>query len=178
MSVVTLTQAKLHLKVSSTAVDTVLQIYLDACENWIAEELGIGLTSVAVIGERVDGGMSILYLERGPVAVITTVTDKYDDSLVDPDEYLLVERGIAREVDQTMLWDGGLRRYEVDYKGGYTALPKGLVLVILQLVARAYKNRDLRTSEGQPTGDSISWNRIVETDIQRLMRVYYHGRYA
>lgn len=40
MSTVTLEQAKLHLRVDSTAEDTLIQAFIDAAESHIARQLG------------------------------------------------------------------------------------------------------------------------------------------
>lgn len=184
MSQVTVAQAKQHLRLSSSAADAILQIYIDACEEWLAHALGVAFTSASKT-ERADGGKDILLLSRKPVTAITSITDKYDDSTIDADEYFISQRGAIRESDQTQRWEGGSDRYEVVYTGGYggtvtgdPALPSGIKLIVLQLVARVYTTRDGRASEGSTSGASISWMNWLDQDALKLMRAYSLKEFA
>jgi len=68
MSIVTLTTAKLHLRVDDSAEDAAIQIYLDAAEQSIAQHLGVTLyetdvgddTTGLVVTSRITAAILLL----------------------------------------------------------------------------------------------------------------------
>ena len=179
-SIVTLAQAKAHIKLTTSSQDTYIQTLIDSVEDWLSSELGVAFEAGAVTGERTDGDQDILYLLRKPVTVISSVTDMYTEEVIDADEYYVDELGAMRVVTLSTPWLNGRNRYEVDYTGGYGdgLVPTGIKLLILQFVARAFNNRDARVSEGGATGASVSWGDLLTTDTRRMMNAFSLRRFA
>jgi len=171
MSETTLAQAKSHIRLASGAADTVLQTYLDGCEEWLAKELGIALTSDTVSDEYVDGGGDILLCQRKPVTAISEVYDNLEEETVDSSEYYVDSYGVARVLAETDPWGLGANRYKVSYTGGYVTIPGGVTLLVLELVARVFRNPDGRVSEGSAVGGSISWAKLCDSDIGHMIVV-------
>lgn len=175
MSTVTLALAKQALMISHTAQDTFIQALLDGAEDWIARHLGVALSSAAR-QEDIDGGDLYLWPKFRPVTAVTSVTDLETGTvypaLLDGETRIRWNLLPRREEPR---WPEGVQRFRVVYTAGYTALPAGVQVAILQLVARAYRLRAGQASESVD-GASASFAKLIDSDIAALLKPYRRVR--
>jgi hypothetical protein len=172
MSTLDLDLVREYLQVGHSGQDTVIQLLIDAAEEWAARWLGCDLEQ-AQHTEDVDGGQLYLAPTHRPLVEITSVTDRQTD-----DEYDAAEVGdlIARAnadgvpLDDT-LWPEGLARWRVVYYGGWADVPEGIKLGLLQLIGRAYQQRSGEAS-GSAAGVATNWQALAGSDILALLRPY------
>jgi len=182
MSIITLAQAKSHLRVASSSEDTYIQLLLDSVEDWVSEYCGVGL-SESTHTERVDGGGTLLRLLHLPVISVTSVTDKDDDTAEDSDDYYASDYAVLREDGDR--WNGGRGRWEVVYVGGYggtgdssQAVPTGLKLGILGLVARAFNVRSGERFSMAAAGGSMNWGDLLDADMVKILDSFKMGSFV
>jgi uncharacterized phiE125 gp8 family phage protein len=149
---VTLTEAKLHCRVDSSAEDALLTALIVAARQHVEETTGRALiTQTREI--RLDAWPRVLYLPRPPVSSITSVTytdDTGATATLSASAYALrtgTEPGCV-------LFDGTLVpsvtladmagvnvRYECGY-GGASSVPKPVFQALLLLIGHWYANRE------------------------------------
>lgn len=171
---VTLSEMKTHLKMSSDAADTYIQTLIDGCEEFAAQELGVSFSPENGKVEYVDGGGELLYCSTLPVRTITEVVDTYYDDIVEADRYRLDGRGrgVQRVIGEP-LWETGSERFKVTYDGGYhtiDAVPVGIKLFVFGLVGKVWFNRDGRMSEGGSV--SVNWGSVMDSDFRKIVEVH------
>lgn len=183
MSVITLSEAKSFLQVSSTADDGLIALLVQGAEDWVAAQCGL------VIGERtrvddLDGGGRMLLLPARPALAVTSVVDRADGSAVDPDDYQL--RRDALLLAGGGRWPDGVARYRVTYLCGYATgseststtagvsydrqpLPEALKAAVLHLTRRAYDNRgDARLEIA--SGWHTQWDSLADSQVAALLQ--------
>jgi uncharacterized phiE125 gp8 family phage protein len=178
-SAVTLAQAKAHLRLTTTEVNTEVQDLLDAVEEWVCRVCGIKLSETASITEYLDGGGRMLQPTSLPVISVTSITDERTDAAVSADAYDVAEWGIYRALDQQ--WTLGTRRYKVVYKGGYggtgtgsKAIPAGVRLAILTMLGRMWDARSGQSAESNEA--SMSFEAVSDGAILALLDPYRMSR--
>jgi len=172
MSLVTVAEAKAHVKVTNSAVDAAVQIVLDGAEQWIEQHLGISLNKAAVTDEYVDAvGFVLQPLEKLPIDSTQDVT-VFDSYSNDYEYTKIVVRDNAIERKLGLLWPAGSARYKVSYTGGYdvNTLPFGLKACILELFARAWERRSGEASTGGEI--SASWPMLMDADVYMKLEDY------
>jgi hypothetical protein len=110
--------------------------------------------STTSVTEIVEGGGEALVLKHAKIGTLTSVTDRFEDSVVDSSYYELdSERGmIFVSVNQSVTrWGRGVRRYSVVYTTGFAAVPADVQLVINQLEV-AFTNNNPHLA-GESLGD-------------------------
>ena len=144
MSFVTLAEVKAVGRIDYDTHDTVLEMLIDAAEEYVEEHCCIKLTETAITGERVDGGTESLWVRNLPITAVSSITDVGDgqSSTVDADDFFFVDTRIVAEDGARFL--AGKYRYSVDYTAGYTSstAPKGLKPAIIGLVLLGYNNSE------------------------------------
>ena len=137
MSVLTVTQAKTHLNLSSAVSDAELQTFIDAAEAAIAEKCG-PLAATATTERVKSTGGPMLLLRTTPIISLTSVTpiggSAYDVTLMEPD----LSAG-------TIEWRSGASFaagwYSVVTSAGRASVPADLLLGIKELVRHAWKSQ-------------------------------------
>ena len=171
-SVLTLAQIKAHLRVEGTDEDTYLTALAGGVEDWAARYLGVAWSSAART-EDLDGGGVGLWPSYCPVSAVTSVTDNETAIAESTDNYAVWNDQVLR--DDRSRWGDGRARYRVVYTGGYSAVPDGIVVALLQLVSRAYDNRGGKAGEAA-AGWSGNWQELLGGDIAVMLSPYKHGR--
>lgn len=173
MSVVTLALAKSALMVSHTAQDAYIQAMLNGVEDWVAKHLGVSLTS-GTCQDDLDGGDIYLFPKTRPITAVASVTDLWGNETypftVESQTRIRWNLLPVYGVRETP-WPHGVARFRVAYTAGYTAMPAGVQLAILQLCARAYEARAGQSGNGA-AGASISFARLLDSDIAALLKPY------
>jgi hypothetical protein len=172
-TIVTPALAKAHLEIAHSVQDAIIQAYIDAAVDWIERECGIGLSS-AVVEEQLDGGDYWLRPSRLPVTDLDTVEDSWSDAAdytaaLDGDWRIMRANEDGSEI--RALWPAGVKRWTVNYTGGYATLPPGLVLVILQLVGRMYHARAGQASDSGG-GMTMNFGALAGGDLGILLRPF------
>lgn len=148
-----LTLVKAHLRISSTAEDALLQVYIDAAVEYIEAQASISLFNQKwQIALNSFPGKDYIQLIRGPVASIASFTI-YDTANV-PDAtfslYYLDKNDRRLVLNFGDSWPSttlrSLSAVEVEYNTGYgtttASLPPSIVSALLALVAFWYCNRE------------------------------------
>jgi len=170
MSVISLAQAKEYLKIDYDDQDTVIQMMIDGAEEWLERFCGISF-STSDYAENIfsEGGYN-LWPKYRPVNSITSVA--YNGATVDTDDYVLDGNSIRRVGNRR--WKE-YYQYTVRYNAGYSTVPAGLKMVILQLIAKAFLNVGGRESE-QSENWSVSWDNLIDGQIRQMIQPYMSGR--
>jgi len=169
MSIVTVDQVKSLGRITTASHDVILQTIIDAAESFIEEYCDISLTS-AEVEESLDGNAICLYPSRKPVEAVTSVVDTEDTTATF--DYGFKAFGIYKLDEE--YWEEGLQRYTVTYDGGYTTPPPALVLAIMTMVLRSYKNFEARESTGE-AGVSVNWQSLwSKNDVLALIEPFSH----
>jgi len=172
MSALTLTQAKSYLRVGHSNDDVLIQLIVDGVEEWTERTFGLGLSETTQT-DYLDGGMRALWPQRYPVISITSVYDAVTENTSDADDYNL-RNSLQIIQDGEGRWEDGRGRWRVIYTGGYgttQAVPAGLKLELLGLVARAYENRVGAQSESA-AGWSTNFASLLDSDTMIRLRAY------
>ena len=166
MSVVTLAEAKEFCEVDFDSQNTVIQILIDAAEEFVEKECGLDLEQDDY-EESVEGGGYALHPTHRPVASVDAVADaEADDEEVDEEEWRVDGDLIIRQDEAR--WESGPNRYTLSYTGGYESVPAALKLLILGLVRRSYENRGGKSSQSAG-GQSVSWDELMAGDMGRVL---------
>jgi len=177
-ALVTLDEVKDWLALSEAGVDDFLQRAINDWSDAIETRCGRVFRSVEYEGEIHAGGRKAILLKNIPVTAITSIT--VDDGALGSDDYTYDgPSGIVRLVSGKA-FGGGPGSVEVDYTGGYAALPGDLKRGAKQLVALDYylsgRGRKALAKSAESIGDgSVSYNRgpnDQEKIMQTILRIY------
>lgn len=177
MAIVTLAEAKSHLRIgSTTALDAYIQKLIDSCEAWISDYCGVAFAEVTVTDELVDGGELLLRPVVLPVSAVTSIKDaEEDDEVVTATDYVVTRRGAKLKTRQR--WEDGLQRWKVTYTGGYDTVPSGLFQCVLQMIYRAYHDKGGQETE-QSSNVWVKWDSFVDQENLSLLNLYRIGPFA
>lgn len=161
-----------------TAWDTPLQIIIDSVIAQVKNELGgCDVVKGTYTSEEVNGsGRSDLLLKHWPILTVTAVTDTDSNTYtVGADNDYTLEEFCLRS---TSKWAKGFENFIVSYTAGRATIPRDIVLVCYELIARKFKTMKLQehgeTSRNYPDGSSSSTNTDGElTKAQRLLLAPY-----
>jgi uncharacterized phiE125 gp8 family phage protein len=146
--IVSLADAKAHLRVRHNDEDDLISAYIDAAtatidgpDGWLGRAV-----SVQVIEQRFDcfaAGVCLLY-----PPIIEIVSVKYLDSngalqTLATDQYELIDRDVVPVVGAS--WPSALARRDsvrVQYRAGYASVPKPIQMAILLMVGDLYACRE------------------------------------
>jgi len=67
------------------------------------------------------------------------------------------------------------KQYTVKYVGGYSAVPAGLKMAILHLIARAFDNRGGKERQGAE-GWGVTWDNFADGEMRQLLQPYRAGK--
>ena len=158
--------------------DTPLQIVIDSVIAQVKNELGgCDVVKGTYTSEEVSGtGHTWLDLKHWPILTVTAVTD------VDGNSYTV---GVTNDytiedycLRSTGTWAKGFENFIVSYTAGRATIPRDIVLVCYELIARKFKTMRLQehgeTSRNYPDGSASSTNTDGElTKAQRLLLAPY-----
>ena len=176
MAILTKATVKLFLQVGHDTDDDLIDIAIDAWQEWLEQELGITFySSSGAVVEYCDGGLRSLRPDQLPINSVTKVEDhENDDSEYSSDDYQYTKRRIELEASTTT-WGAGTKRWKVTYNGGYDEadVPAGIQTILLDLIYGWYWGRGART---QSTGGvcNYSWKeeQFVQGSIGYRMKRY------
>lgn len=152
MALVTLSEVKAALGLGDES-DARITALLDPVSEAIEEYTGRAFSSAAVVEEHAGGGRH-LYLRRLPVTVLTSVTDRANNEVIESDTYELSQDGMLTRLPFGSRWltatqpsafynlpsagilspDGALR-WRVSYTGGPTEAPANVKLAAYETFA-------------------------------------------
>lgn len=160
MSVLTLAEAKAHLRMKESDNDTGLQDVIDDAEGIAATIVG-PLTVGASSTVRVQGGYRLI-LPVAPIGTVTAVTTPDGQTL---DLSLLSYNkpaGIVYFTDNRSGFSSAI--YDVTYTSGYTTIPGDIMWGIKELVRELWKTqRGARTNTtGDPGATLTDWRQWLE----------------
>lgn len=164
--VVTVAEAKTFLQEAGNDNDTLIGGLIDSLQDWIEEHCGISLSSQSFT-EYLSGGGCSLWLRKGPVTAVVSVTDLETSSEESSSNYRVLEDQIALVGGGR--WLSGRRRWEVIYVAGYASVPNRILLALKQLIRRSFDNRGGAKNEGA-MGWKIEWKDLMTSDIMDLLR--------
>lgn len=169
--IITLAEAKQHLRVSHSDQDTIIQYARDAAESFVKAYCGVDWPETSRT-EYVNGGDWNLWLNHKPAVSITSVYDVEADSTIDSGMYRLWGQAAVRH--RYNRWENDLPdRWRVIYVGGYGTtytVPGELRQAVLHLISRAYDARGALVSDR--SGDvTQEWAALVDSDIAKLLNM-------
>jgi len=176
MSMISLPTAKEFLQITHLKEDTVLQIMIDACEEWVAKQCGILLhaSTIPSRSDYCDGGYKYLRTPYHPITALTKIYDRTDEADLESDDYCWDEWKAWYE--DGAFFDAGDKRFYVTYKAGYTyaTCPAGLKMIILNLIHRQYNKRGGVTMDSV-LGASQNWEALLSSDEWNTLRGYSYN---
>lgn len=168
VALVTLAEAKMYCKESGAEADTILAFLVNACSEWVKNEVGRDLVSKSQTEYYHGDGSDLLMLERRPVVSITSIhVDSNREwaaaSLVETTNYRIDKKtGMVTAWNLFGSWTGGGSNIRVIYNAGYTVgpagtMPKDLKLAVCRLIdlhyLSGYTHRKLDTAS-ESIGDA------------------------
>ncbi len=190
-NLVTLSEAKDYIRVTTAGVDTQIQALLDGVEVWIENLLGCRFTVSRFI-EHLTPLREVLQPWVYPVISISEIVDLWEDNEVIPaTDYQLMGSDIFYKESgkPPSAWPDGLQRYRVTYLGGYSngntesnpapegsqAAPSGIKLGVLALLARAYTARGGIQSTGGG-GSFTSYDDLANGEVMTYLDPFIRRR--
>lgn len=167
LAIVSLADVKSHLTITSSAYDTQLIRYRDACEALAESYTGATLRRRSIVGELASGGTSAVILRSRPVQSITVASE---NAIVltsgfyrlDPSPGILMRT--SGYPYYPAIWLPGYLNISVDYVAGFgNAAPADLKQAILEMVRILHNEaqKGSRTTRRSPSGDE--WTPSVNT---------------
>lgn len=161
MSVLSLPEAKAHLRMKETDNNAGLQEVIDHAESIVGLDAG-PLSVQAATTVRVSGGPQLV-LPLAPVDAVTAITST-DGQTID-----LTTVTVNKAAGLVYFTDGwtGFRSasYDVTYSAGYTTVPDGLMWGLKECVRELWMTqrgaRGAGTGQTTPTGGT-GWQQWVE----------------
>lgn len=137
-SVVSLEEAKAHLRVDHSADDTLITSLIEVATASIEGPYGYGV-SILTQTWKFDTEATKVFIPLTPVRSITSVVDADDDAIT----YTIADQLLK-------LTDVGTTPYTVTFVSGYTTAPTLLKHAVLLMVAHLYHDRE--GAKGEPLG--------------------------
>lgn len=171
MSVTTLAEAKAYLRISWDTEDVVIQACLDGAEEYIEQYCSIQLSQTAQTNEVITADCK--YYFTPSVLPIISIQHLYDvdDLTEDLKDEVFHNSIIVKYIQDNTFFRTNNQQYEFSYVGGYSSIPAGLKIGILQLTARMYENRSSKDSE-KSDGYSVSYSALMNSDIINILSPY------
>jgi len=140
----TLANVKLMLGITDSSKDSLLELLINSCTDWIESYCGrrFKAPSSAVV-ELIDCGyQSILILRDYPITTFTKLEERIsqtDFEIIDSDDYL-VDTANGRII-LSFETQAGVGQYRAEYIGGFSTIPNDLSMACTQLVINEYNDR-------------------------------------
>ena len=166
--VVTVAEAKAHLRVDASDHDTQIEAFiaaaianLDGPAGWLGRSIGSQVLNLVM--DHTAFGRSSFRVPSGPVITLTSVkyidTDGVEQTLAAETYTLLVDGRVALAYNQS--WPSVRCQSDavrVRYTAGYAAVPAPIKAAILMMVADMYANREAQMAADMtpnPTVDAL-----------------------
>jgi len=175
MAFVSRATAKSYLQISHAADDDLIDILLEAAQDFVAREAALylydGVITTTAVSEDLDGGCVSLRPTKLPVLGLTSVLD-VENSLVEEEDAKFTSHRILRATDDSV-WASGIKRWRANYSAGYGAddFPDALKGVILDLVFRAYYGRGGKSRQSA-AGHGFDFQALMDSDMLRRLRAH------
>jgi uncharacterized phiE125 gp8 family phage protein len=172
MSLVDLVTAKLFCQISHGQEDDVLQVLIDAAEEYVQEETGLYLhDGDGTVTELLDGGGVELWPTKRPINSISSIQDA-ESEYAEVTDWKNTRIRILH-ASGGVKWANGIQRWRVAYDAGYgpEGAPAGIKHAVLDLVYRAYKSRGGKGHQSA-AGHGYDWQGLDISDIAKRLRKY------
>lgn len=152
-----ITTAEANMYLPSSGDDARVAALITQISAAIEKYTGRSLSLAASFTEFLDGDAVNLIVAKRPITAITKITDMSDGSTVGSTTYsydadrgfvFLVDSATGASLDEEP-WGSGRRRWKVEYKAGYAAVPPDVKQAALILVAARYNRPDSLLAERQ-----------------------------
>lgn len=171
--IVTLEQAKQHLRVDSEDDDALIGVFIDSAighidgpDGWLGRAIG-----EQTLEARLDGFVSDpIRLPYPPVIDVTAVV--YEDvggadRTLDAETYEVRDDVIGtawgKSWPQTRAYRGAGRSVRITYRAGYETVPAPIVVAVLLMVGDMYRNRE---TSGSGTLSAVPMSTTVNALLQ------------
>lgn len=171
---ITKTEVKAYLGITSNAYDTALDFLVSGCVAFVESQIRRKIDSASAT-ELHNGGKCKYFIKNTPMTALTSV--KYNNGTqhtpswqtVDLDNVVFEENGV---VHAPGLPDG-FRNIEIVYTGGYATTPADLGFVIVQLVAKAFEQRNAQGKAKEAMGGvSVDWKDALTPEQEATIKRY------
>lgn len=190
----TVADVKTFIGETSSTYDTLLEMLIDECTDWIEEFLnGRRLlcdanrdgTPVAVTERYNSNARRVVLLRKYPVIEITSVA--YATGNVNSPTWNTLDATSQYTFDPTTgelflvaTVPVGVQNIRVVYKGGYvgqgstgTIIPKNLVMACIRMVAKQFNKRRSQGIKNESVGGaSITWEDDMDAEVKRTLNKY------
>lgn len=177
-ALVTVSEAKAFLRVSSSEVDAQVTTLISGAEAWVARYCNVRFT-VASLTAYLDGDKKFLTPDVLPIVSVASVTDSYSGEALAADKWRVQGNLIIYGANTPQAWPEGHRRWEVAYTGGYndgnstpkpsgsSAAPDGYKTAVLMLVRMYWGMRGGEISPGE--GIPVNWGKLAGGRITDML---------
>lgn len=176
MSIVTVALAKQYLQIGHSSEDDVLQVFIDAAEDFVEKYCGIAVYEAdgGSVTEYLDGGDYNLWPTSRPVNSVSGIYDTENGNAEETDYRVHGDR-ILKD-DDGEIWDDGFRRWKVEYSGGYSSsdYPSALKKVVLDLVYRWMNGRGGKGRQSA-AGYGFNFSDLLDTDMKATLDQHRRG---
>ena len=171
---ITKTEVKSYLGISANTYDTVLDFLVSGCVAFVESQIRRKIDS-ANYTELHNGGKPKYFVRNSPMTAITSV--KYNNGTqhtpswqtVDLENVTFEENGIVHAPGLPC----GSRNIEIKYTGGYATTPADLAFVIVQLVAKAFEQRNAQGKSREAMGGvSVDWKDALTPEQEATIKRY------
>ncbi len=166
---VTLSQVKAELGITSSSEDTLIGGYIKAGSEYIQSFCNQSFVAETVVDTfYIDGIQIVLPLSHIPVATLTSVVEG-DTTLSSGDYVLDFSPGLLTRMSSDCSSRFAMGKTVVTYTSGYTTVPQAIQDACIKLVADRYrtKNRDpgLRAEEITGIGRQEFWDATGQNKV-------------
>lgn len=173
--IVTVPEAKLHLRVDMNADDTLIGALIDAAQQYVEDVLCWRALTPRTVRATFDGWHAPdLWLPMPPVvsvASVSVVDNEVPPVVVDPGVYRL-----DAELGRVQFWGTGLEaagapgRIAVEYECGYATPPAWGRAAVLLMVGHLYENRETVVVGAGVTGMEVPLGVVALAAAYRAWR--------
>lgn len=183
------TNVKAFLLITSSSFDTLFELFINGCSQWIENECGgrrfndSGVDVQELIDGDYDGtGRCMIFPKAWPINSITSIEYK-TGSLNSPtwvafnasDYTYDSEAGIIYSNASLSSIKPDRQNIRLTYQGGYVSgeLPSDLELACVKMVAKEFdKKRSQGIVSESVGGGSVSWNEHVDPEVLSIIKKY------
>lgn len=171
---ITKTEVKSYLGITANTYDTVLEFLVSGCVAFVESQIRRKIDSASYT-ELHNGGKEKYFVRNTPMTAITSV--KYNAGTQHTPNWQTVPLdNVTFEASGVVEAFGlpcGIRNIEIIYTGGYASTPADLGFVIVQLVAKAFEQRNAQGKAKEAMGGvSVDWKDTLSAEQEATIKRY------
>lgn len=171
---ITKTEVKSYLGITANTYDTVLDLLVSGCVAFVENQIRRKIDS-ATFTEYHNGGKARYFVKNSPMTALTSV--HYNAGTQHTPNWTAVDlENVTFEENGTVYAPGlpdGTRNIKIVYVGGYAAVPGDLAMVIVQLTAKAFEQRNAQGKSREAMGGvQVDWKAELAPEQLETIKRY------